>query len=391
MLKILEKNKAARLVADAALVTKQRQSRLRVAHQTLRAAEPDADKRSSFPIFGDFLNLPSVVPFWEPIDATFVQIQWDAVVSDIQLEVTEHRESTRIHAIKQILLSTTDASEEDLDDYDTSYDAATHGDQFFSTATSFLFCTLPNCRHKPRHRYRWYGYGGMSHNPSRTTFFGSLPDILAHQHELHGDQRFDDPSDGHFELPEILADVLASLADAINVERDEVLPKDLDGYYYKWTSATSKPGKYWEWRDLVRPRLCRVLGSIMTRSRFSDRRDPPQAGRAQGQEDARAGRGRGRQEEALESTSSPLLRFSSHILATAKSHPTSLKLLLCRRLARSGWTGAFARRCPDGFVFNKSAFIVRPETLMRAPSACLSRPFALIRGRLWASTRVSTT
>ena len=253
-LKILEKNKAARFVADAASLTKDRQSRLRTAYQTLHAAEPE-DVAHSFPIFGDFLQFPSVKPFWEPIDATFVQIQWDAVVSDIQLEVAEHRESTRIHAIKQILLATTNVTETDLDEDDVSFDGETYGSQFFSAATSFLFCTIAGCRHKPQNSWHWYGMA--DYVPDRGTFFSSLPDLLAHQHELHADSRFDEPCDGHFEIPEFVADVLASLADAIDVERTQLLPTYLQPYYFRWKNASAKRGKWYsDWRALARPSRC---------------------------------------------------------------------------------------------------------------------------------------
>ncbi|KAK4700585.1 proteasomal ATPase-associated factor 1, partial [Phenoliferia sp. Uapishka_3] len=200
---------------------------------------------SERPLFGDFLNLPSVLPFWEDVDAVFDEDEWSDSLPALHVEIENHRTSTRIYAIKTILAATTDTAFEELDDDPAAYDENSYPENFFSFATSFLFCTIPNCRTKGG-----WAPGYTTYVQKRRNFFGSFFDVLAHQHEAHSDVRFDEPSNGHFELPGFVADAMATISESLNADPDELTVADLEtAWWYEWTNAKSK--RSWNWRDLL--------------------------------------------------------------------------------------------------------------------------------------------
>ncbi|KAK4702963.1 hypothetical protein P7C70_g3256, partial [Phenoliferia sp. Uapishka_3] len=139
VLRILEQEKTARLANEAKAASGVRQNRLRDAYDNLLESVATEDSKASFPLFGDFVHLPTIRPFWEAADVVFGQSEWTQALPMIAVDIENHRTTTRIHAIKMVLAATTNASMDELDDDPAAYSQANYPDSFFTFATSFLF------------------------------------------------------------------------------------------------------------------------------------------------------------------------------------------------------------------------------------------------------------
>ncbi|KAK4699585.1 hypothetical protein P7C70_g6675, partial [Phenoliferia sp. Uapishka_3] len=239
VLKLLEKSKATRLVAEAATRATYRQDRLRAPYYMLRCSD------SSILVFNDFVHLPSVRPFWEAVGSVFDEAQWNAALPAVLIDIESQRASTRVNAIKLILAATTNQR---LSNDPAAYPEATFSDAFFAAPTSFLFCTLPGCRHKPKRRMYYYGSGGSA---PRNIFFGPFTALIDHQRQVHPYADISSLSNGHFELPQFMADTIDTLAESIGVDSQRLTTADLDSAWYVWSNSPSKSTKYWNWPELI--------------------------------------------------------------------------------------------------------------------------------------------
>ncbi|KAM0751852.1 hypothetical protein T439DRAFT_220677 [Meredithblackwellia eburnea MCA 4105] len=242
VIRLFEKDRAAAAVAAEKRGQHSKQNMLRVVYEKVRGQSEAPD---AFLIFGDFLFLEHVRPFWES-ESDFDQEKWDAAVDSIKADVKEHSEARRILAIRTILSATSGTDLNQLNPNPELYPEEEYGDEFFERFSSHLFCTLPSCRNRVRW---WYGNGS---NSARTLFFDSLPSLIKHQQALHSNVRFDStPSPGHFELSEKMADVVQAFATAAELNVNARRPFDMDFRFFKWANAPTRKSRIWAWKDLL--------------------------------------------------------------------------------------------------------------------------------------------
>lgn len=120
-------------------------------------------------------------------------------------------------------------SEKELDGDVDTFGPDSYDGEWLARPVSFVVCTLP----EGRKRRQWNRKGDV---PSRPTFFGSLPDLLAHQHEHHAGASFTDKQSkkreedglvGHFYLPPLVVSALATITELAQVEDDAATVDDL--------------------------------------------------------------------------------------------------------------------------------------------------------------------
>lgn len=188
----------------------------------------------------------------------------DSVVTDLKeyhLEVVDR-------AVR-LVLSTTKEFDND-DHFETEVEAVLSGDfdTFFDQATSMLFCD-GGCETKTRmsrSRRSWlYGFGREVKSKT-AAFFGTLPDIIAHQLSKHNDYKastYQTPIEKRqsqprfpFTLPLEVASVVSDLVEFVQKgDGSAVVAQDLDALngMLRWENVTGRRCFY-KWRDLVRTR-----------------------------------------------------------------------------------------------------------------------------------------
>ncbi|KAI5481167.1 F-box domain contaning protein [Pseudohyphozyma bogoriensis] len=258
VLKLLDTIQAAN---DAKEAKNREASRMRERKRSLRSAykdlfdstsQRDAASTStariphSFPLFPNFLNLPTVKKFWEPKDSQkYDEDKWNARLPEIEADVDEYRDALRWSAIATILSSTTDAEPDYADD---AYPADIYDDNFLNRPSSYLFCTLRNCAT----RRRWYAWRRVS---PRDVFYGPLPELLKHQHsDVHSSADMEDGVDGgRCDIPDLLARTLGSILVAAGLD-DDASKEELDATgTYVWKNAPKKSvrKKKLGWKELM--------------------------------------------------------------------------------------------------------------------------------------------
>ncbi|KAI5481174.1 F-box domain contaning protein [Pseudohyphozyma bogoriensis] len=244
---IQAKNHAEAAEYSERLRMRERKRSLQDAYQDLLKSTSQRDAAStssariphSFPLFPNFLNLPTVMKFWEPKDSQgYDEDKWDARLPEIKADIDEYRVALRWSAIATILSSTTDAEPDYADD---AYPSDIYDDDFLNRPTSYLFCTLRNCD-------RWW--------TPRDVFYGPLPELLKHQ---HSDEHFsigiieDGVDGGHFDIPDLLARTLGSILVAAGLD-DNASKEELDATgKYVWKNAPLKSVKKKKlgWKELM--------------------------------------------------------------------------------------------------------------------------------------------
>lgn len=228
-----EKNITARKQSD-------RKGALRPRYNQLCASQPNDMARAALPLFADFLELESVKPFWKDEDAVVKDDAWQDNLNGLLEELDDYRLSVRLKAVNTILDATTRISEDALTGDADEFGPEQYNDRFLERPTSFLVCTLPECRVTPGWR-----------TPGRQTFFGSLPDLLKHQHECHPDVTLSDKQlaqrakadvVGHFALPAAVVSALSAVIQVGELEDESATVDDLDGVTTPWSSLQG------EWR-----------------------------------------------------------------------------------------------------------------------------------------------
>lgn len=278
VIKLLARVKKEREQSVALRKQSDRKGALRPRYEKLRTSQPDEAVRASLPLFADFLQLDSVKPFWEPEDAVAAADDaWDENLDGLLEELDDYRLTLRLHAVKTILAATTRIAEEELTGDADDFGPEQYDDDFLERPTSFLVCSLTNCYRKRSWSYR---EGRFRSIPKRLTFFGSLPDLLKHQHECHPNvtfsdkqlsQRAQDGIVGHFALPPAVVSALSAVIEVGELGDETATVAELDSVTKPWSSLSGsydvkrdtfswlvyenapvrKGRRYANWRELV--------------------------------------------------------------------------------------------------------------------------------------------
>ncbi|GAA5837302.1 hypothetical protein JCM11251_004959 [Rhodosporidiobolus azoricus] len=132
-------------------------------------------KRTFYPLFADFLQLPSVAALWQVQDGTVDSTSFSTALPALEADMEEWVVDTRLAAIFLILTRTLEIPEdEELDSDADAYE--TYGEDWLALLSSCLICPLKGCYEPPSAGKR-----------GRPTFYGTLSDLFEHQHEVHGD------------------------------------------------------------------------------------------------------------------------------------------------------------------------------------------------------------
>lgn len=114
-------------------------------------------------------------------------------------------------------------------------------DDFFETAQAAFMCDSQGC-YRAKH----------GQEEARPTFFGSLPDLLQHQHELHGDLKlpaavYEDPQSAsgfRFSLPLEIANSVVAICQEVGLDETTATPADID------RKLDEDPDAIWQWYNV---------------------------------------------------------------------------------------------------------------------------------------------
>ncbi|GAA5950511.1 hypothetical protein JCM3765_000512 [Sporobolomyces pararoseus] len=147
-----------------------RLQQLRSLYDKLRGEETE------YPLFADFCNLPSVLKLIDLEDTTSDQIDkktWGELKEEVAEEANGWFDQIKLELVKLVLSSTLDFEDgEQLDDDPEQYTPYLEDDDWFKCVQSLVCCDIPNCQ---------------SLSTNRRIFFGSIDDLMVHQHEVHSD------------------------------------------------------------------------------------------------------------------------------------------------------------------------------------------------------------
>ncbi|GAA5973202.1 hypothetical protein JCM11641_006321 [Rhodosporidiobolus odoratus] len=257
LLKLLKSIQQQRSEATLSTAREERQIALRPFYQQHRR---DA---TFFPLFPDYLLLPSVIKLWQPKDAIVNATSWKSALIDIDGDLEDWQVSVHLHTVQLILAVTADIEEDETLDSDADACAA-YEDDFFEEISSSLVCWITGC-------YR----SGKNGSPSRSTFIGSLFDLFAHQHAEHSDLPLpvssSSSSPNHkklsvplepsfrFTLPLEVATAMDALCEIFGLTAEEETLEELDAAFDKenkakvaWYIGNQLKGKFEkEWRKVM--------------------------------------------------------------------------------------------------------------------------------------------
>lgn len=237
--KILKGVREAKTRRDLREQQAQRRDTLREFYRKYQDGQTPA-AANSMPLFADFALLPAVRDLWEPRDAVASQATWNAAREAIEEDLNEWRVSLRLHALKSVFLATADIPENEELAVDADEYAPWH-DDFFETAQAAFMCDIHGC-YRAKH----------GQEEARPTFFGSLPDLLQHQHELHGDLKlpaavYEDPNSAptfRFSLPLEIANSVIAVCRAVGLDEATATPADID------RKLEEDPDAIWQWYNV---------------------------------------------------------------------------------------------------------------------------------------------
>jgi hypothetical protein len=212
---------------------------------------------STFPLFADFCLLPSVVTLFDPSDTTRDRIsshKWKELRKSIGEESEDWFESIRLAATKLVLSRTLDLEEdEQLSEDPAAYSVYLEDEDWYDLVQSFVCCDITGCQ---------------TVSKDKKVFFGSIYDLVKHQHEAHSDlaPKFKLKKDSssaiqtRFSLP---LSVAAAVSDLLSLgELDEASAKEndvdgiiKDGTLLQWEDAPGvgfgKSKKDSDWKKIV--------------------------------------------------------------------------------------------------------------------------------------------
>ncbi|GAA5985180.1 hypothetical protein JCM10908_002557 [Rhodotorula pacifica] len=233
ILKILKSVRQAAALRDLQAQQAQRRESLREYYQKYREGLP-THAAVCLPLFADFALLPAVRALWQPQEAVVSRATWNAALEALEEDINEWRVSLRLYALTRIFLATYDIPENeelatDADDY------ALWGDDYFDYLPSAFMCDISGCYRSERR-----DDGG------RPTFFGSLPDLLQHQHQVHGEldlpvATYTDIRSAplfRFSLPLEIANAVVAICQLLRLEETSTTEADIDAKFAEDPKAT---------------------------------------------------------------------------------------------------------------------------------------------------------
>ncbi|GAA5869315.1 hypothetical protein JCM16303_000427 [Sporobolomyces ruberrimus] len=251
-----DKEKVARQIAA-------RQSSCRLHYRTMKASFHDS---TFFPLFKDFLHLPSVQALWqlEDDDDTYDTVDegsWSLLHPLIKAEVEEYQLDFATFAVR-LILSTHREFKKD-EDLESAIQNTLEGDldEFFALASSLVVCG-GGCRGQVEYQSVPHGWNGRTYLKRHTNggFVGSVVEIAAHLLEKHNGSSVAAKHQRKPSFPIVLPlQVASSISAIIEVGQysstTATVPDldRLDAGHYKYENSPTSRRYFLKWRDLVSP------------------------------------------------------------------------------------------------------------------------------------------
>ncbi|BGP42495.1 hypothetical protein JCM10449v2_006503 [Rhodotorula kratochvilovae] len=220
------------------------------------------------PLFGEFLLLPSVKPFWE--DQTEVSnALWYGYLNEVKEDLRQFRLDLAVCARELIVAATRDPDNDGVDQGEAAVeDEPDLGDAFFARAPSFR-CGERSCRIK--------GY------------IGPLDTVLAHQHRVHNDvshlqlpEQFNGEPQLRLSLPLEVACAVGAVLEFTKIEPEKATLADLVRFdklfaKYVWDNATSWKRNFYvgRWQNPRAPGWEDLLYAIKVEADRAAKAKPP--------------------------------------------------------------------------------------------------------------------
>ncbi|GAA5982065.1 hypothetical protein JCM5350_000633 [Sporobolomyces pararoseus] len=255
-----EKQKQLVKVAKKKVFDRQesRQRSIRSYYDQLKASFDDS---TFFPLFINFLHLPSVKPLWQDDEGNYSSIDdssWKLLLPLIKNEIEEYHLDFISHAVRLILSTNNEySSEEDLED---AVQATLEGDldSFFSLASSLMMCA-GGCRgEKQKTAFpRWNGRV-IYKNKAQGGFLGTLNDVFSHLHQVHNDSSVVVKRQTTPRIPLCLplhvASAISALIEVGRYSSDDARVKDLNllnSGWFRFENSRSNRKNFNTWQQLI--------------------------------------------------------------------------------------------------------------------------------------------
>ncbi|GAA5825901.1 hypothetical protein JCM11251_000046 [Rhodosporidiobolus azoricus] len=244
-------------------VVDERVEKIEARFAAYRASQLNESARFTLPHQADLLLFDSIKLLQLPtameddFDATRADLsdkEWTAALPFIEEELDEHRVNLFLHAVRLILSATMEGDLPDADEILNNL--GEYDDAFFDRATSFLCCDK-GCFRRGEKRSYWM----REDIPVRSTFIGSLPTLLEHQHSQHSDSMHrssrpeKDASPMHFSLPLEISCAMSALIELGDLDERTAGVEELDAMdqsgSYVWENSHCGRKNYPGWRELL--------------------------------------------------------------------------------------------------------------------------------------------
>jgi len=242
----------------------QTQARIDARVKFLRSEIYDKIRRgeNEYPLFADFCSLPSVVKLLDLKHTTSDKIdmkKWKDLKESIAEEANGWFDEIKLELVKLVLHRTLDLDEgETLSDDPEQYSEYLDDDDWFNLVSSFVCCDIASCQ-------------TLSEN--HQVFFGSLEDLMKHQHDVHSDlapklsvttssnkNKKNSKTQLRFSLPLPLAAAISDILELAGLDETKATEEDVDrlftsGPTLQWENAPragfGKSKKETDWKKIV--------------------------------------------------------------------------------------------------------------------------------------------
>ncbi|GAA5905763.1 F-box protein, partial [Sporobolomyces salmoneus] len=191
------------------------------------------------PLFRDFLQFETIRPLWigkdgDDLRKSITQEEWDDEVDEEELQAEfEDYHYNLLEKAVGLILSTNEEYPNETD-LDRAIEKTLEGDlaAFFSNATSIVFCDAgcETTTSMTRPFAAWRGGIGSIKKTKGAAFFGSFPQVIAHQLTKHNDykaskhdrrSRNKRQSDFRFALPLEVASLLGDFVEVLEEQQED--------------------------------------------------------------------------------------------------------------------------------------------------------------------------
>ncbi|GAA5946706.1 hypothetical protein JCM3765_000355 [Sporobolomyces pararoseus] len=262
VLAVVDKEKQKQLVKAAKEKVLERQaSRQRSLRSYYDQLKSSLDDSTFFPLFIDFLLLPSVKPLWQNDEGKYRSIDdsdWKLLLPLIKDEIEEYHLDFITHAVRLVLSTNNEySSEEDLED---AVQATLEGDldSFFSLASSLVMCG-GGCRGQ-KQRTAIMSWNGRIHWQFKKQggMLGTLHDVFSHLHQVHNDSSVVEKRQAtpltRLCLPLHVASAISALIEVGRYSSDEARVNDLDllnSGWFRYENSRSNHKNFKTWQKLI--------------------------------------------------------------------------------------------------------------------------------------------